>query len=175
MTDCAACGWRSDDGAAVCDECKFFVNSKPVLVHEDWLFIGDIAGPQPGHLRTHQITHVVSLFPFVYWRAPDVEFLSLDLLDTPYARIDDALRMAITFIDGARARNGRVLVHCYAGISRSSTMVIGYLMEKQGMSFDEALAHVRRAWPRASPNTGFANQLEQIQRSNPPIKTKSQD
>ena len=172
MTDCAVCGCES--GTAVCDDCKFYENSEPALVHEDWLFIGDVAAPQRRHLRAHQITHVVSLFPFAYWSAPDVEFLSLDLLDTPYARIDDALRMAIDFIDGARARNGRVLVHCYAGISRSSTMIIGYLMGKHGMSFDAALAHVRRAWPRASPNTGFANQLEQIQR-NPPLKTKTQD
>lgn len=42
-----------------------------------------------------------------------------------------------TLIDEGR-QNGGVLVHCYAGVSRSSTFVIGYIMQKFNKSYDSA-------------------------------------
>lgn len=55
---------------------------------------------------------------------------------------------------------GRVLVHCKMGISRSSTTVIAYLMQKLGKSRDELLAEVKIKWPRARPSSTFMAQLE---------------
>lgn len=39
------------------------------------------------------------------------------------------------FIDSAFQAGGKVLVHCVAGVSRSATVCIGYLMWKHGMSY----------------------------------------
>lgn len=40
--------------------------------------------------------------------------------------------------DKVREANGCVLVHCLAGVSRSPTLAIAYIMHSLGMSMDEA-------------------------------------
>jgi atypical dual specificity phosphatase len=49
----------------------------------------------------------------------------------------------------------RVLVHCHAGVSRSATAVVWYLVKYRGMSWDEAHALVRRGRQKARPNIRF--------------------
>lgn len=52
-----------------------------------------------------------------------------------------------------------VLVHCEAGISRSATTVIAYLVKHHGMSLLEAYQHTKERRRIINPNTGFLNQL----------------
>ena len=56
-----------------------------------------------------------------------------------------------------------VLVHCHAGVSRSASVVIGYLMYKEGLTWQEALDEVMDARPAVMPNQGFRSQLLQFQ------------
>eukprot|EP00922_Rhytidocystis_sp_ex-Travisia-forbesii_P047454 GHVS01070673.1.p1 GENE.GHVS01070673.1~~GHVS01070673.1.p1 ORF type:complete len:248 (+),score=51.57 GHVS01070673.1:30-773(+) len=58
---------------------------------------------------------------------------------------------------------GKVLVHCYAGHSRSVSICMGYLMRRHHINYDEALAVVRMARAEATPNPGFAAQLRKWQ------------
>ncbi|TMS04949.1 Dual specificity protein phosphatase 19 [Larimichthys crocea] len=60
----------------------------------------------------------------------------------------------------AHKQDGAVLVHCNAGVSRSSSIVIGYLMLKEGLSFDDAYSQVKLARPSIRPNPGFYQQLQ---------------
>lgn len=66
----------------------------------------------------------------------------------------------IDFIDEARKDGGAVLVHCVRGVSRSSALVIAYLIARAGMTFEDALALTKRARPIAKPRRGFCQQLQ---------------
>ncbi|XP_073053422.1 dual specificity protein phosphatase 1 isoform X2 [Primulina eburnea] len=70
-----------------------------------------------------------------------------------------------TIPEEARITGGGVLVHCFAGRSRSVTVVVAYLMFKNGMPLLEALEHVKILRPVASPNLGFMSQLHGFERS----------
>jgi len=53
------------------------------------------------------------------------------------------------------AKGGGVLVHCYAGVSRSATCTIAYLMQEREMSFEDAFSFVSKQRPVIFPNMGF--------------------
>lgn len=62
-------------------------------------------------------------------------------------------------IDEAR-KSGGVLVHCYTGVSRSSSFVIAYMMRKKFMSYDDAKAFVKKQRNVIHPNDNFHRQLQ---------------
>lgn len=61
---------------------------------------------------------------------------------------------------------GSVLVHCAQGMSRSGCICIGYLMWRERLSRETALAHVQQARPVVDPNEGFDLQLREFERMN---------
>lgn len=76
-------------------------------------------------------------------------------------------RAALDFIDAGLAGGGAVLVHCFAGVSRSVTVVAAWLMLRSGRAdcadAEGALAAVRAARPRAKPNAAFWAMLERLE------------
>lgn len=62
--------------------------------------------------------------------------------------------------------NGRnALVHCAAGVSRSASIAIAYVMRRYDMSFDDAYALVKSKRPRIDPNLNFVYQLMNYDRT----------
>ncbi|XP_072570384.1 dual specificity protein phosphatase 4 [Paramormyrops kingsleyae] len=70
---------------------------------------------------------------------------------------------AIDYIDSVKASNGRVLVHCQAGISRSATICLAYLMKRKQVRLEEAFEFVRQRRSVISPNFSFMGQLLQFE------------
>jgi hypothetical protein len=70
---------------------------------------------------------------------------------------------AYNFIDKYISQGQNVLVHCMAGISRSVSYVIYYLMKKKTISFYDALDRVKNARAIAGPNVNFRRQLKKYQ------------
>ena len=62
-------------------------------------------------------------------------------------------------IDKILKQNKKILIHCQAGISRSSTIVIAYLMKTKNLSYSKSLDFVREKRPIVDPNLGFIVQL----------------
>merc|ERR1711899_355587 len=59
-----------------------------------------------------------------------------------------------------RHENERVLVHCQAGISRSATACLAYLMKEKNMSLDSSFCYLRKGRECVSPNFAFLGQLK---------------
>ena len=62
---------------------------------------------------------------------------------------------------------GKVLVHCYAGVSRSSSTVMMFLMREYGISMNEAYKITKEKRWFINPNTGFKRQLNAFEKSLP--------
>lgn len=71
---------------------------------------------------------------------------------------------AFHFIDKVRESGGCVLVHCLAGISRSATVAIAYVMKHLRLPFEEAYMYVKSRRPTISPNINFVGQLAELDR-----------
>jgi protein-tyrosine phosphatase len=66
-------------------------------------------------------------------------------------------------INEAVSKNKNVIVHCAAGMSRSASLVIAYLMIENNWHYEEAYNHVKRKRPIIDPNIGFVKQLKAIE------------
>ena len=62
---------------------------------------------------------------------------------------------AIQFIKDGMQSGGIVFVHCFAGVSRSSSVVIAYMMAEHNLAFYEAMSFVRKRRHIIFPNIGF--------------------
>lgn len=85
----------------------------------------------------------------------EFKYKVISILDAPFANLQKFWPGCINFIKEARAQGGNVFVHCFAGVSRSSSTVIAYLIQEHGMSFHEGMAYVRKRRPIIFPNIGF--------------------
>jgi protein-tyrosine phosphatase len=57
-----------------------------------------------------------------------------------------------------------VLVHCAAGVSRSASFVIAYLMRVEKMKYVDAYQSVKTKRQIIRPNSGFVKQLREYER-----------
>ncbi len=114
-------------------------------------------------LRSKGITHIVNATVSVKNFFPgEFVYIKLNLHDFPIQRLHGVLEPSYRFINEVIDKGGTVIVHCAAGISRSSSIVIYYLMRKYRCSYAEALNHLKSVHPRANPNVGFSAQLSRI-------------
>ncbi|XP_078507112.1 dual specificity protein phosphatase 8-like [Lissotriton helveticus] len=90
---------------------------------------------------------------------PDSHFLRIPINDSYSDKILPWLQPATEFIDKAELVNGKVLVHCLAGISRSAAIAIAYVMSTMGLPLDDAYRFVKEKRPNISPNFNFLGQL----------------
>lgn len=135
-------------------------------------------GSDPAVWEEHKVTHVLCVMNegSIPVKAcgqvpkPDAQYgkpirLVIPVSDSLFFPLSKVLPMALQFMHGALAERSDavILVHCFAGISRSTACVVGYLMEAQQLSMADALAKVREVRPIACPNRGFERHLKNWQ------------
>ncbi len=130
------------------------------------LFLGSQRAAAPRGLdalraaRVGAILNCTPSFPSHFARE-GVAYARVNVNDESSANLRPYLTSATDFIrHHLVARRVSVLVHCQMGISRSSTIVLAYLIRFEGMTRDEAYVHVKSRRPQCDPNPGFWRQLK---------------
>lgn len=127
-------------------------------------------------LAEHGITHILTVGDQLPPRFPDrFVYKVLEVPDCPSTNLVTHFPACLGFIRSALSEaigpagggadeggggTGGVLVHCYAGRSRSATVVIAYLMCYEELEYEEALQRVLDVRPFVAPNEGFVRQLQ---------------
>jgi hypothetical protein len=129
------------------------IEQQPVIrpVGETDLYLGNKFAATPGHGREFEFVLSATQEPYPLTThhhpladGPDNEW------PTFAAAVDTARRLY--------RRDGPVLVHCKAGISRSSTLVATTLAAEEDRPLREALDIVHETRPRAMPNPALHEQ-----------------
>eukprot|EP01084_Bolivina_argentea_P112409 200476_1 len=140
----------------------------PSCIIQDELYLGNSRNAADGDtLKSLGITHVVNVTVNIenYFEKDGIKYLQFKIEDNPSVDISIYFNEAIEFIDNALSEtNNKVFVHCQAGISRSASVVIAYIMTKRNIPiFSDALDFVRTKRCIVYPNDGFTAQLKQYQ------------
>ncbi|XP_018494891.1 dual specificity protein phosphatase 1B [Galendromus occidentalis] len=115
-------------------------------------------------LKSKGVTHIINAASGIKNHFPDdFKYKRVEVLDIPEQEMRSHFEHCNSFIDEALASGGAVFVHCNAGVSRSTTICIAYLISRKGMDLDRALRHTRSIRPIARPNEGFMTQLRAYQ------------
>lgn len=144
----------------------------------DYMYLSDMDFASNDAWRAkRKITHVVHVLPSCIC-APNFDQRELiNHIDSKNLRIrlydyepmdrdlNKAFQPFIDFVDKARAENpkARIVVHCAAGVSRSVTMVLAYLVAREHMTLRAAVSHVFKKRPIISPLLFYIRTLFQLE------------
>ena len=156
----------------LCEDC--YQKRKQKIYEEDLLFKGTVQideitpklylGNNEGakskeELHKLGITHILVVGYFLHEYYPEeFKYKTIEVEDNDKEQIINYLLPAIEFIDRAE----KCYVHCRAGVSRSSTIVIGYIMLINKMSYESAREFVGQKRNVIEPNENFVKQLKQF-------------
>jgi hypothetical protein len=159
---------------------------------DDGLFIGPWACERDlAALKRRGITHVLQVADGLFPTHPlELNYCVIRVVDEEDEDIVAHFPQAFAFIESAQRRSraqadgrlqekdpsslqaaaarafgggGGALVVCAAGVSRSASVCLGWLMRTRGWSFERALAALRDVRPWVCPNRSFEAQLRRFE------------
>jgi len=153
-------GWNDDQFSFEKEE-EEDKSENPAMLLE-YLYIGDVhAAREKERLKALGITHILNVADDVESGDDDsFEILHIKIADggEDYT-IVDAFQTATEFVQCARSSNGCVLIHCWMGINRSTTVTLAVIMELEGWTLRQAYEHTKSRRKKASPFAGNKNKI----------------
>uniref|UniRef100_T1JDA7 Dual specificity protein phosphatase n=1 Tax=Strigamia maritima TaxID=126957 RepID=T1JDA7_STRMM len=150
-------GCDSSFGTTPFDDPSFPVEILPHLFLGNAKNSSDQAALEKYHIK--YILNVTANLPNTFEQDPSIKYLKIPISDHLSQNLATFFPDAIAFIDEARRQQLGVLVHCLAGISRSVTITVAYLMHSQNLSLNDAYDFVKQRKANISPNFNFMGQL----------------
>ncbi|XP_020296419.1 dual specificity protein phosphatase Mpk3 [Pseudomyrmex gracilis] len=132
------------------------------------LFLGNAANSEDREaLARHRIQYILNVtpdLPNVFEGVGSIKYMQIPISDHWSQNLASFFPQAIQFIEEARSSDKGVLVHCLAGVSRSVTITVAYLMHKCSLSLNDAFNLVRSRKSNVAPNFHFMEQLLSFER-----------
>ncbi len=118
-------------------------------------------------LKEHGITRVLNVTSSVpnQFEREGFTYKQIKVEDSHDVNMMQYLPEAFRFIEDAKDSGAKVLVHCHAGMSRSVTVIIAYLMKHYEHTLDSAYEFVKERKSDISPNFSFMGQLLEYDRA----------
>ncbi|XP_075432575.1 dual specificity protein phosphatase 22-A-like isoform X3 [Ascaphus truei] len=130
----------------------------------DGLYLGNIRDAEDkATLSRNGIAHIVSVHNNAKPLLPEVTYLCIAASDSANQNLIQHFKKCIRFIHESRLRGGGCLVHCLAGVSRSTTILVAYLMTVTNFGWEDCLSAVKSVRSYVGPNFGFQQQLLEYQ------------
>jgi hypothetical protein len=127
-------------------------------------------------LQTYGISHILCAAKELQPAFPrKFTYKHVQADDVPSYNLLKHFDQAAEFIDAAISAGGTVLVHCAAGISRSVTLVLAYLIKFEDMRVGEAYNLVKSRRHIINPNPGFMKQLREYESRVQYLKARNKD
>lgn len=121
-------------------------------------------------IRKKNITCIISITEYktpFYNELSNCTVLHLNVNDNSRENIMKYFTLTNAFIDYYSSKNCKILVHCIAGISRSATIIIAYLLYKlhKKHTLLDIINYVKSRRKIINPNRGFLRQLVEYDNS----------
>ena len=139
---------------------KQIITSENINKINEKIYLGGIDGAREiNYLKQEGITHILSLagkiFSINYEKGTFITKI-IEVMDFTNENIFKYFKECIQFIENSK----KIYIHCMAGVSRSASIVIAYLMYKEHKKYFQIYSEVKKKRSIIRPNFGFVFQLK---------------
>jgi protein-tyrosine phosphatase len=136
--------------------------TKLSTILDNLLYLGSQASTHPDILAIHNIQHIISIGCNALER--NIPNYKYDIEDNGNLTnisvfFNQVIPSIHKIINECIRKNQPVVVHCQAGISRSASVIISWLMIYKHMTYDDAYQYVKERRPVISPNPSFVEYM----------------
>lgn len=90
----------------------------------------------------------------------EFNYIKIPINDTNTSSLFNHFDTLLKYINKHQQNDGNILIHCFAGRSRSATIVTLYLMHKYNMSLDNAIEYIKKKRNIININVTFYKELK---------------
>ncbi|KAB7504220.1 Dual specificity protein phosphatase 14 [Armadillidium nasatum] len=130
-----------------------------------WLLLSGARVVRPSRLKECGVTTVINVtteLPQIY--IDGIQVLTIRINDSQSENIKHIFHEISDKLLKLKLKRETVLVHCVAGVSRSPTIILSYLVKHEGFSLQEAFFRLKKIRPIVRPNTNFFRQLIEFEK-----------